>query len=66
MTKPTQLQMFYAEHKKIADANNLFLEFVLDGMTREDLQACIDRRPALWERFSNWLPVLPSKQQEDV
>ena len=55
----TQLQMFYEEQRKIADAEQLFMEMVRDGLTRAELQAAINRRPALWERYENWLPVLP-------
>lgn len=55
----TQYQMFYEEQRKIADANHLFMELVRDGLTRAELQAAINRRPALWERYENWLPVLP-------
>jgi hypothetical protein len=59
--KPTQLQMFYQEQKKLGEANELFMELVKDGMTREDLQVNIDRRPQLWERYTDWLKVLPSR-----
>jgi len=62
MTKPTQMQLFYQAHRRIADANETFLELVASGMTREDLQRNIGRRPQLWGRFNNWLDVLPSKQ----
>lgn len=55
----TQYQMFYEEQRKIADADHLFMELVRDGLTRAELQAAINRRPALWERYENWLPVLP-------
>jgi hypothetical protein len=55
----TQLQIFYEEQRKIADADHLFMELVRDGLTRAELQAAINRRPALWERYENWLPVLP-------
>lgn len=55
----TQLQMFYEEQRKIADAEQLFVEMVRDGLTRAELQAAINRRPALWERYENWLAVLP-------
>ena len=55
-----QLQHFYHAHRKIADANELFLDLVADGMTRENLQTNIKRRPELWGRFSNWLDILPS------
>lgn len=57
----TQLQMFYAAHRQVAETNNTFLELVKEGLTREELATCIERRPALWKRFENWLPVLPSK-----
>jgi hypothetical protein len=56
---PTQLQIFYAEQKKIGESNQLFLDLVNDGMTREELQANIKRRPELWGRWENWLPKLP-------
>ena len=57
----TQLQMFYAAHRQVAETNNAFLELVKEGLTREELARNIERRPALWQRFENWLPVLPSK-----
>ena len=59
----TQLQMFYSAHRQVAETNNAFLELVKEGMTREELARNIERRPALWQRFENWLPVLPSKEQ---
>ena len=55
----TQYQMFYEEQRKIADADHLFMELVRDGLPRAELQAAINRRPVLWERYENWLPVLP-------
>ncbi|MDO8414803.1 MAG: hypothetical protein Q7S87_01180 [Agitococcus sp.] len=57
---PTQLQIFYKEQRKLADANTTFLELVREGMTREELQTNIDRRPSLWGRFSNFVDQLPS------
>ena len=59
----TQLQMYYAASRQVAETNNAFLELVKEGMTREELARNIERRPALWQRFENWLPVLPSKEQ---
>jgi len=56
---PTQLQLFYAEQKKLGESNQLFLDLVNDGMTREQLQANINRRPELWGRWQNWLAKLP-------
>jgi hypothetical protein len=61
---PTQLQMFYREQRNIAEANQLFLDMVKDGMTRQELQAMIDRMPGKWGRFSNWLNVLPEKAHD--
>ncbi len=63
MKEMTQKQHFSLALRKAADTNNLFLDFVKDGMTREELQSNIDRRPVLWERFSNWLVILPTKEE---
>ena len=57
----TQMQMYYAASRQVAETNNAFLELVKEGLTREELARNIERRPALWQRFENWLPVLPSK-----
>lgn len=59
----TQEHMFYRAQRQIADANLLFLELVEDGLTREELQTNINRRPSLWSRYVNWLDKLPSKAQ---
>ena len=59
----TMTQMFYTEQRKIGEVNETFLFLVKHGMTREELAACIAKRPSLWKRFENWLPVLPSKAQ---
>jgi len=59
----TQEQIYWQEHRKIADANELFMDFVKDGMTREELQKCIDRRPEVWSRYNGWLDKLPTEQK---
>tara|TARA_R110000824_G_scaffold379016_2_gene570830 strand:- start:5010 stop:5189 length:180 start_codon:yes stop_codon:yes gene_type:complete len=59
MTQPTQKQMFYNAHRKIAEANEQFLEFVKEGLTKAELIKLIARRPELWGRFKNWIPKLP-------
>jgi len=56
---PTQEQMFYASHRRSADANDTFLEIVSDGLTADELQRHIAKRPEVWARFENWLPKLP-------
>lgn len=63
MNTTTQLQMFYAAHRQVAETNNTFMELVKAGLTREDLARNIARRPALWQRFESWLPALPSREQ---
>ena len=55
-----QVQMYYNAERKSAESNQAFLFLVKDGMTRQELETNINRRPALWERFSNWLSVLPN------
>lgn len=59
---PSQLQMFYAAHRQVADVNEDFMWLVKNGMTREDLAACLERRPSLWSRFEGFLPQLPSRE----
>lgn len=63
---PTQVQMFYKAQRDIATVNSDFLWLVENGMTREDLQRNIERRPALWERFSGFLETLPSAAKLEV
>lgn len=57
----TQIQIFYEEQRKIGKGNETFLELVADGLTREELQRNIERRPVLWSRFSGYLNTLPSR-----
>ena len=58
--QPTQRQMFYTEQRKLGDRNIQFLEMVKDGLTREELQALINKRPAYYGMYENWLDKLPS------
>ncbi|MDD2751017.1 MULTISPECIES: hypothetical protein [Acidithiobacillus] len=44
-----------------ATINNLFLEFVEDGLTREELEENIRKNPRTWGRFSEFMDQLPSK-----
>lgn len=49
-----------------ADINNMFIKLVTCGtkpLTREDLQANINRNPEIWKRFKSWLDKLPSNLQ---
>lgn len=57
---PSQVQLFYKEQRNIAEANQVFLDLVHGGLTREELERCIQRRPKLWSRFSGYLGLLPS------
>jgi hypothetical protein len=45
-----------------AEVSLLFQDMVAEGMTREELARCIERRPSLWGRFAGWLDKLPSSQ----
>lgn len=55
-----QAQMFYQASRNNADLDLTFLALVEDGLTREELQTNIDRRPALWGRWNSWLDELPA------
>lgn len=60
----TQLQHFEIARRRLADANQAFLDLVnceANPLTREDLAANIARRPAVWSRFAGWLERLPSR-----
>ena len=56
-----QVYLYYQAERRSAEVNETFLELVADGLTREELARNIERRPALWSRFSGWLDRLPSK-----
>lgn len=60
----TQLQHFTESQHKIFDGNRAFLEMVnhpTNPMTREDLEALLRRRPAVYGRFAGYLDMLPQR-----
>ena len=57
-----QMQLYEQERKRISESNELFLEFVEEGMTREQLAKLIKYRPTLWGRFASWLNTLPTQE----
>lgn len=61
----TPIQAWYQAEQQAARVNEVFLFLVKEGMTREELSACIERSPGLWGRLSNWLTVLPSGNNHD-
>lgn len=62
----TQEQMFYKASRQIADTNQLFMELVKEGLTREELARNIELRPQLWGRYESWLDKLPSGKSMPV
>ena len=58
-TQPTQFQLFWKAHKKVADLNHAFMDAVKDGMTAQELRELIKRRPDIYSRFSHWIEKLP-------
>lgn len=64
MPQVSQQQMFYQASRANAELNIQFLQFVREGLTREELQRNIDRRPALWGRWRSWLSSLPCSSQK--
>jgi hypothetical protein len=55
-----QTALFYHEQQKIARGNETFLQMFKEGLTREELEALIKKRPSLWGRYERWLKILPS------
>ena len=61
-TPKSQLQIYREVERKIANLNEAFMDLVREGLTRDDLEILIEKRPELYERFSNFLNVLPRRQ----
>lgn len=62
----TPKQHWDAAHRHNAGINATFMDMVTcktNPMTREDLAACIERRPALWSRFVGFLDTLPTRAE---
>lgn len=60
----TQAQHFELARRRLAEANETFLELVnhpTNPLTKEDLAANIARRPALWSRYAGFMDSLPSR-----
>ena len=57
----SQLQIYREVERKIANLNEAFMDLIREGLTREDLEMLIDKRPELYGRFSNFLNVLPRR-----
>ena len=63
MTALDQKKMFYAEGRKIADLNDLFMDMVRNNeITKTDLEKLIEKRPRVYSRFSGYLTTLPDKE----
>ena len=62
----SQQQILWEEHRRIADANNAFMDLVNckeNPMTRQDLESLIRRNPARYSRFSGFLDKLIEEQR---
>ena len=63
----SQQQIFWEEHRRIADRNEAFMDLVNckeNPMTRQDLESLIRRNPAKYSRFSGFLDKLPKEQRQ--
>jgi hypothetical protein len=61
----TQKQMYYAAVRAAGEKDATFMELVnhpTNPITREDLEANIARRPALWSRYAGFLDKLPRRE----
>ena len=61
----TQKQMYYAAERAAGERDATFMELVnhpTNPLTKEDLLANIERRPALWSRYAGFLDKLPSRE----
>jgi len=56
--------MYYAAERRAAERDQAFMDLVrhpTNPLTREDLEANIRRRPALWGRYAGFLDKLPRR-----
>ncbi|APZ42529.1 hypothetical protein [Acidihalobacter ferrooxydans] len=59
---PTQEQMFYQAHKRLADANKFIMDLARDPsnpLTNNDLRKLVDRFPERWGRYRGLIGKLP-------
>lgn len=59
MKKPTQEQLYTRSRDQAAGMDKLFLDMVRQGMTRQELERNIKRRPAVWSRYAGFINKLP-------
>lgn len=58
----SQMQRYEQARRFNAGLDRIFMDMVkADDISREELQALIARRPAVYERFSGWVAMLPSR-----
>jgi hypothetical protein len=56
---PTQVTLPLAANERSARVDEAFVALMRSGMTRRDLLLNINRRPAIWVKYSHWLDRLP-------
>jgi len=61
----SQLEIYRAV-RQVAECDMLFLKFVSDGLTREELETNIKRRPSIWARYATWIDKLPTTMVETI
>ena len=57
----SQQQIFWEAHRRVADANDAFMDLINckeNPIARQDLEALIKRNPARYGRFSGFLDKL--------
>lgn len=59
MKQPTQEQFYEAARDKYADGAKAFLDAVAHGLTRNELEKLIAKRPEKYKRFEIWINRLP-------
>lgn len=55
----TQLQLFREAEQLCFRLNEAMLDAIREGMTRDELQSLINRRPEVYGMFSGFLGKLP-------
>ena len=64
-TVHAQKSMFYNAERRTGENDELFMGFIRDGLTRQELAVNIERRASHWASYASYFRSLPSSPMRD-
>lgn len=58
----TQLQLYWEAERRLAARNQAFMDAVNEGMTSDELEKIIKRRPEVWGIYADWVKILKERE----